>query len=82
MALENNERILSYTEAVKLLSPREVQIMDYIIEGYTISEIANKLYLSEHTINTHKKNITRKLSIYGPNAIIKWREAVRNNFGQ
>jgi len=56
--------------------------MDYIIEGYTISEIANKLYLSEHTINTHKKNITRKLSIYGPNAIIKWREAVRNNFGQ
>lgn len=82
MGLENQGRILNYTEAVKLLSPREVQILDYIIEGYTISEIATMLYLSEHTINTHKKNITRKLSISGPKAIIKWREAVRKFYEQ
>lgn len=45
------------------LSEREVEIVRLIVDGLTSMEIANKLFLSEHTVKTHRKNIFRKLSI-------------------
>ena len=45
------------------LSERELEIIKLIVYGSTTIEIANQLYLSEHTIKTHRKNIFRKLSI-------------------
>lgn len=66
----------SYLEALKVLSPREVEIMDLVILGYTSSEIAQTLMLSKHTVDTHKKNITTKLDLKGSMAIIKWRASL------
>lgn len=42
------------------LSPREIEIIRLISEELTTSEISRKLFLSEHTIETHRKNIGRK----------------------
>lgn len=44
-----------------LLSPRETEIIHLIAEGMTNQEIAEKLFLSFHTIKTHRKNIIKKL---------------------
>ncbi|GAA4445347.1 hypothetical protein GCM10023091_36910 [Ravibacter arvi] len=44
----------------KLLSKREIQILRFIAEGYGSKQIAGKLNLSLHTINTHRKNMMRR----------------------
>jgi DNA-binding NarL/FixJ family response regulator len=45
------------------LSEREETILKQVVIGLTNQEIADKLYLSIHTVTTHRKNITRKLGI-------------------
>lgn len=44
------------------LSERELEILKMVAEGLSSKEIAEKLHLSYHTINTHRKNILKKLS--------------------
>jgi DNA-binding NarL/FixJ family response regulator len=45
------------------ISNRETDILKYIALGFSNKEIADKLFLSAHTVVTHRKNITRKLGI-------------------
>lgn len=45
------------------LSDREKNILRMVALGLSSMEIADKLFLSIHTINTHRKNILRKLGI-------------------
>ncbi|WP_314058870.1 response regulator transcription factor [Empedobacter brevis] len=53
------------------LSKREKQIINLIGEGLTVNEIANKIVLSKHTIETHKKNIFFKLGVINNAQLIK-----------
>lgn len=39
------------------LSVRELEVLKLIVLHYTAREIADMLYLSEHTINNHRRNI-------------------------
>lgn len=59
----------SATETINL-SPREIEIIQLIAEGMSSMEIANHLFLSHHTINSHRKNILRKLQIKSPAELI------------
>ena len=45
------------------ISEREIEIIRYIAEGYSNQEIADKLFLSVHTVTTHRKNIMGKLGV-------------------
>jgi DNA-binding NarL/FixJ family response regulator len=45
------------------LSPRETTILRHISMGLTNRQIAEKLFLSAHTVMTHRKNISNKLGI-------------------
>lgn len=45
------------------LSARELTILKKVALGLTNQEIADKLFLSVHTVMTHRKNITKKLGI-------------------
>ena len=45
------------------ISKRERDILKYIALGYSNKETADKLFISTHTVVTHRKNITRKLGI-------------------
>ncbi len=47
----------------KNLSKRETDILKYVALGLTNKEIADKLYISIHTVITHRKNISVKLGI-------------------
>lgn len=44
----------------ELFSIREKQILKLTLEGFNSKEIANQLYKSVHTINSHRKNILLK----------------------
>ena len=48
---------------IEQLTDRELEIFRMIGEGLSTSLIASRLFLSTHTIDTHRENIKRKLSI-------------------
>jgi DNA-binding NarL/FixJ family response regulator len=50
-------------EETEELTPREKLILKHVALGYTNKEIATKLFISTHTVISHRKNITRKLDI-------------------
>jgi DNA-binding CsgD family transcriptional regulator len=43
-------------------TPREVEVLQLLIEGLCAKEIANKLFISETTVITHKKNLKEKFN--------------------
>ena len=54
------------------LTDRELQIVKFIAEGYTNSQIAAIIYLSNHTVNTHRKNIMKKLGVNNTAGIVMY----------
>ncbi|OEK07179.1 response regulator transcription factor [Roseivirga misakiensis] len=52
------------------LSEREMQIIKSIGRGLPSSEIANNLGISIHTVNSHRKNILKKLGLKSPTELI------------
>jgi len=58
--LDNN--LFEYND--RELSQRETNVLKQVALGKTNKEIADTLFLSPHTVITHRKNITRKLGIY------------------
>lgn len=50
----------------EVLSSREKEIVTYVVKGMTNKEIADALFLSTHTVITHRRNIARKLQIHSP----------------
>lgn len=61
-----------------VLSAREVEVITLIAEGLTNVEISEKLFLSKHTINTHRKNIMNKLGVKNTAGIVMY--AVKERF--
>ena len=45
------------------LSDRETEVLVLLAKGCSSKEIADKLNISVHTVNTHRKNITHKTGI-------------------
>ncbi|PCH88413.1 MAG: hypothetical protein COB88_03935 [Flavobacteriales bacterium] len=45
------------------ISTRELEIVRLIAEGFTNKEIGDRLFISTHTVMTHRKNIMNKLGI-------------------
>ena len=52
-----------------VLTPREQEVVVAVVKGLTNKEIAEKFYLSTHTIITHRRNIARKLNIHSPSGL-------------
>ncbi len=61
--LFNNEENTN-TEKTESLTDREIEILSSVVKGLTNKEIAQKLFLSTHTVISHRRNITRKLEIH------------------
>ncbi|HEV3198992.1 MAG TPA: response regulator transcription factor [Bryobacteraceae bacterium] len=57
-------------ESYELLTEREREILQRIGEGHSNKEIAGRLCLSVHTVETHRKNILEKLNLHGPADLI------------
>jgi len=56
----------------ELISPREKEVVTLIAEGMTTKEIAEKLFLSKHTIESHRQNILLKLDIKNSAELVKY----------
>ena len=54
------------------LTEREVDIIDCIAKEMTNAQIADALFISERTVETHRKNIFRKTGIKGVVGLVKF----------
>jgi DNA-binding NarL/FixJ family response regulator len=68
----NDTDLDSFTCAPVLLTERESEIIVWISEGYTNVQIAEKLFISNHTVNTHRKNIMSKLGVKNTAGIVMY----------
>ncbi|MBL0335529.1 MAG: response regulator transcription factor [Chitinophagaceae bacterium] len=60
----------SMTE-LPVLSSREKEILGLIAEGYTNPQIAEKIFLSSFTVDSHRKNLLAKLGVKNTASLIR-----------
>lgn len=61
--LDPNQENKSNKSELNILTPREAEVAELIVEGTTNQEIAKKLYISESTVKTHLNSIFNKLNL-------------------
>lgn len=54
------------------LTPREKEVLSLIAEELTNAEIAEKLFLSPRTIDTHRRNLLQKLNVKNTAGLVKY----------
>lgn len=54
------------------LTHREVEVLQYIAQGYTNRKIAETLFLSVRTVNTHRMNLMQKLDIHDTARLVRY----------
>jgi DNA-binding NarL/FixJ family response regulator len=59
------------------ITEREIEIIRLVAEGMSNKEVAEKLFLSTHTVTTHRKNIMNKLQVNNTAGLVLY--AVRND---
>ena len=76
-----NEEVASYVGDILIdrgrriadigLSQREIQIIRLSAEGLKASEIAERVFLSVHTVNTHRQRIYAKMGVKNVSELIR-----------
>ncbi|WP_027379544.1 response regulator transcription factor [Chryseobacterium daeguense] len=61
-----------------ILSKRELEVLEYIGEGFTSKEIADFLHISINTVNRHRQNILEKLNV--KNSVKAFNEGFQKHF--
>lgn len=61
----------SLADPVQRLSDRELEVFQLIGQGLKSSAIANRLFLSVHTIDSHREKIRRKLGLKNGNELMQ-----------
>ena len=79
-ASNDHERMnaLSLAQALRVLTPREVEVLRLVAEGRTNQEIANQLMLSIKTVQTHRANVMEKLELRDITHLVRF--AIRHGF--
>lgn len=57
---------------LKELTPAELRILKLIAEGKSSKAIAEGLFISYYTVETHRKNICEKLGLHGSHALVRF----------
>jgi len=66
---ERHQKIILFNEKYGL-SPREADVMRFILQGLSINDLGQRLHISEHTVRSHIRNILRKTEAPSRNALI------------
>ncbi len=67
--LQNLQNEVGEETEEDVLSQREKEIVVCVVKGMTNKEIAEQLFLSIHTVITHRKNISKKLQIHSASGL-------------
>lgn len=73
---EAGEALAEYQKSTKnqmpVLTPREKEILELIAEGFTNPQIAEKIFLSQFTVDSHRKNLLAKLNVKNTASLVKF----------
>lgn len=72
LGIESNGNGESHLNGKQVLSKRELEVLSLIADGYTNSEIAEMLFTSKRTIETHRQNILEKTKAKNTANLIKY----------
>ena len=71
-----NNKISTKTEYIQfsenLITTREQSVLKLIVEGFTNKQIAETLFISEKTADTHRKNLLAKLDLPNTAALVRF----------
>jgi DNA-binding NarL/FixJ family response regulator len=65
------------TKKSSVLSKREEEVLVLIAQGKSLKEVAEELFISNKTVETHKMHIQDKLGLSNTAQLVKW--AIENN---
>ena len=65
-------RVADTTDPLGTLSPREREVLQLATEGYGNPEIAEKLFISPRTAETHRTNLMRKLALQSQTDLVRF----------
>ncbi len=68
-ALQDYQR--SSPQELPALTAREKEILELIAQGYTNPQIAEKIFLSSFTVDSHRKNLLAKLNVKNTASLIR-----------
>ncbi len=68
----NNQPLKENAKLVESLTIREKEMLRNFCEGLTCKEIAEKLFISFYTVDSHRKNIEKKLGLKSISAVVKF----------
>jgi two-component system response regulator NreC len=63
-----------------VLSNREKEILNLIANGKTSKEISESLFIAKTTVDTHRKNMIRKLDLNSGNELVKYAVDMKYKF--
>ena len=65
-------RVAETSDPLGTLSPREREVLQLATEGYGNPEIADKLFISPRTAETHRTNLMRKLGLQSQTDLVRF----------
>jgi len=83
LLLKRNDRSREGTEkklGLADLSPAERKVLNLVAENKTTKEIAEILFISERTVESHRSSICAKLDLHGQNALLHYAMTLQNRF--
>ena len=57
---------------LRVLTPREMEVLKFVAEGYTNQEIADRLVLSIKTVQAHRANVMEKLELHDVTHLVRF----------
>ncbi len=67
-----SQRLQQTVSGLATLTRMEREVLRRVAAGKTSSDIARELFISEATVNTHRRNICSKLDLHGPNRLLQF----------
>jgi DNA-binding NarL/FixJ family response regulator len=70
--LEQYQSIQSSLNSLPVLTRREKEILQLLYEGHTGPQIAEALFLSPYTVETHRKHLMQKLNVNNTQSLLRF----------
>jgi DNA-binding NarL/FixJ family response regulator len=56
---------------IRTITPREIELISHLAEGYSTREIAPRMFISEKTVERHKSNLLKKMKLRNTAQLVK-----------
>ncbi len=68
---ESSRQLAEFAQLMARLSPREREVLEFVIEGMTSRQIAQRLSRSEKTVKAHRLHMMKKLQVHTTAEVVR-----------